>query len=83
VRVFTDEKTNAVIVPRTVLFRGNTGDWQAYVVRADKSVLVDVEIGIVNDQNAEITKGITAGDIVIVAPESTLKGGILVMSTNG
>ncbi len=83
VRVFTDEKKNAVIVPRTVLFRGNTGKWQAYVVRANKTVLVDLEIGIVNDQNAEITKGINAGDTVIVAPESTLKGGVLVVSTNG
>ncbi len=83
VRVFTDKQKDAVIVPRTVLFRGNSGKWQAYVVQAGKTVLVDLEIGIVNDQNAEVTKGITAGDTVIVAPESTLKDGVLVVSTNG
>ncbi len=82
VRIFTDEKKNAVIVPRTVLFRGNTGKWQAYVVRAGKTVLVNLEIGIVNDRMAEITKGLSVGDTVIVAPESTLKDGIPVVSKN-
>lgn len=82
VRVFTDEKKDAVIIPRTVLFRGNTGKWQAYAVRAGKTVLVDLEIGIVNDRNAEISKGLSAGETVVVAPESTLKAGVLVESKN-
>lgn len=82
VRVFTDEKKNAVIVPRTVLFRGNTGKWQAYVVREGKTVLVELEIGIVNDRDAEIIKGLSAGDTVVVAPQATLKEGVRVVSTN-
>lgn len=83
VRVFTAEKKNAIIVPRTVLFRGDTGKWQAYIVRDGKTVLADLDVGIVNDKDAEITKGLSAGDTVVVAPESTLKGGVRVFSTNG
>ncbi len=83
VRVFTAEKNNAVIIPRTVLFRGDAGKWQAYVVRDGKTVLTDLGVGIVNDNDAEITKGISAGDTVVVAPESTLKSGVRVTSSNG
>jgi len=81
VRIFTDENKNAIIVPRTVLFRGNNRKWQAYVVRKGKTVLTDLEIGIVNDNDVEILKGINEGDIVVIAPESTLKSGVRVVST--
>jgi len=83
VRVFTDEKKETIIIPRTVLFRGDAGKWQAYAVRDGKTVLVDLEVGIVNNKDAEITKGLSAGDTVIVAPESSLKSGVRVVSTNG
>ena len=83
VRVFTAEKKNTIIIPRTVLFRGDAGKWQAYIVRDGKTVLADLDLGIVNDKDAEIIKGLSAGDIVVVAPESTLKGGVRVFSTNG
>jgi len=81
VRVFTDENNDAVIVPRTVLFRGDKGNWQAYVVRNDKTVLTDLEVGITNENDAEILKGINKGDIVVIAPESTLKNGVKVIGT--
>jgi len=81
-RVFTAEKKNAVIVPRTVLFRGDAEKWQAYVVRNGKTVLTDLTVGIVNDNDAEIIKGINSGDTVVVAPESTLKSGVHVSENN-
>ncbi len=81
VRVFTDEATNAVIIPRTALFRGNDGSWQAYVVRKGKTELVTLEIGIVNNKNAEVKHGISEGDEVVIAPESSLKAGVRVSST--
>ena len=81
VRVFTAEKQNAIIVPRTVLFRGNAGKWQAYAVREGKTILTDLEVGIVNDNDAEIVKGLNAGDVVVIAPESTLKSGVRVVGT--
>jgi len=82
VRVFTDKADNAVIIPRTALFRGDDGSWQAYVVRKGKTELVTLEIGIVNNESAEVKSGLSAGDEVVIAPESSLKAGVRVASAS-
>jgi HlyD family secretion protein len=81
VRIYTATQDNAVIIPRTTLFRGNDGTWQAYVVRGEKTELVKLELGLVNDKQAEVLKGLQAGDQVVVAPEATLQAGVRVSCT--
>lgn len=75
VRVTTDEKKDALRVPRTALFRGILGGWQTYRVEKGRANLTDVQVGLMNDHEAEILKGVSAGETVIIAPESSISAG--------
>ncbi|QGQ24175.1 HlyD family efflux transporter periplasmic adaptor subunit [Gimesia benthica] len=75
VKIYTDIKPDVVKVSRSTLFRNGSGQWQAYVVRNNRTVLVDVEPGVMNDFEAEIKTGIKAGDRLIVAPSMNLTSG--------
>lgn len=75
VRIFTAENPDALIVPRTALFRSANNQWQVYAVRGDRARIQDVEVGLMNDEHVEITKGLKQGDLVILVPESSLTDG--------
>lgn len=75
VRVITDEKKDALIVPRTALFRGMDGGWEVYRVDQGRARLTGVDVGLMNDHVAEIVSGVTADDRVIIAPESSISDG--------
>jgi HlyD family secretion protein len=75
VRVITDEKKQVLRVPRTSLFRGIAGKWQLYRVEKGRAALANVEVGLMNDYEAEIIKGVKIGETVIVAPESSISDG--------
>lgn len=74
-RVFTAERTGALVVPRSALFRGPAGDWQLFVVRGGRAVLQSVEVGLLNDDDVEIASGVAEGEEVILAPEHGLESG--------
>lgn len=71
-RVFTDEANDALVVPRSALFRGEDGGWQVFVVHAGLARLADVDVGILNDESAQITRGVEEGERVILVPPSDL-----------
>ncbi|WP_339735417.1 efflux RND transporter periplasmic adaptor subunit [uncultured Gimesia sp.] len=75
VKIYTDIIENVVKVPRSTLFRNGSCQWQAFLVRNNKTILVDVEPGVMNDFEAEIQTGIQAGDRLIVAPSMNLTPG--------
>jgi HlyD family secretion protein len=75
VRIFTDAKGDAVKIPRSAIFRNAAGNWQAFVVRDGRARLIDVEVGLTNDMEVEITAGVNEGDAVIVAPPADLASG--------
>jgi HlyD family secretion protein len=75
VRVFTAEKAKTNVVPRSALFRGPDGKWQMFVVRDGKAKLIGVEVGLMNDEQVEVTAGPQEGELVVLAPESTLVDG--------
>lgn len=77
-RIFTDEHADAIVVPRSSIFRNAQGGWQAFVVRDQVTTLVDVEVGLRNDFEVEIVKGVRPGELVILAPDSDLGAGTLV-----
>ena len=81
VRIFTAEKSDAPVVPRSALFRGPDGSWQVYAVRDGKAKLVGVNVGLMNDERVEIAAGLSEGEIVVLAPESTLVDGARVRPT--
>lgn len=75
VRIITQEKPDVTLVPRTALFHGVKGQWQLYKVIAGRAQLTDVHVGFMNDYESEIVDGVTSGDTVIVAPESSVSDG--------
>jgi HlyD family secretion protein len=78
VRVFTAENDNALSVPRSALFCGGDGKWQLFAVRDGRAHLQGVETGLMNDELAEITHGLEQGELVVLAPETSLKDGVAV-----
>ena len=72
VRIYTDEKSDAVKVPRSALFRGADGRWQAFVIRGGRARLTQLQVGLSNDFEVEVLSGLEAGEKVILAPESSL-----------
>ncbi len=75
VRIITDTHENAVVVPRSALFRGVGDRWQVFVVTGDRARRVDVQIGLLNDHDVEIVSGVNASETVVVAPETDLDDG--------
>jgi HlyD family secretion protein len=75
VRIITAEKSDALLVPRSSLFRGPGGGWKLFAIQGGRATITHVEIGLMNDQVAEVLDGIQQGDLVIPAPESTLEDG--------
>jgi HlyD family secretion protein len=75
VRIFTDARSDALLVPRPAIFRSPDGGWQVYVVRQGRARLQPVEVGLMNDDRVEIRAGLQADDLVVLAPESSLSDG--------
>lgn len=75
VRIATEQKPSALVIPRSALFRAADGQWQVYRVEAGRAFIRPVEVGIVNDEHVEIVAGLEAGDRVIPAPDSNLADG--------
>jgi HlyD family secretion protein len=78
VQITTAEKSEALVVPRSALFRGSDGEWRVYAIRDGRATIVPVEIGLFNDKLAEVVEGLAERDRVIVAPESGLEPGMRV-----
>lgn len=74
-RIFTRQRSQALVVPRSALFRGPQGEWQAFVVRDGRARLVSLEAGLMNDLAAEVLNGIDEGELVVLSPETNLHDG--------
>ena len=74
-RIFAAHKSDALIVPRSALFRGPDNGWQVFAVRNGRASLQTVEVGLNNDETAEIVRGVSANEQVILAPEHSLVSG--------
>lgn len=74
-RIYTAEKSQALVIPRSAIFRGPAGDWQAFVVRDGAARLQSLEIGLLNDERAEVAAGLKESELVILAPETNLVDG--------
>ena len=75
VRIYTASQDDAVAIPRNAIFQGETGQWQAFVVRRGKAVRTTLEVGIMNDEEVEILSGVSADERVVLAPDMSLNGG--------
>ena len=70
VRIITERKPQALVIPRSALFRGADGGWQVQVLRGDQPLNRNVEIGLMNDDRAEVLSGLRDNEHVVRSPES-------------
>lgn len=68
-----------VAAPIGALFRDN-GEWSVYVVQNGMARLRKVVIGQRNDDYAEVTAGLAAGDIVVLHPSDKVTDGVKVLA---
>ena len=74
VHVVVWREENVVKAPVGALFRrGN--DWAAFVIDGEQVRLTTTELGQRNDQEAQILKGLSAGQTVVLHPPDTLTDG--------
>lgn len=69
---------DALVLPRTALFRGGSGDWQVMAVRDGRAELKSVKLGLMNDERAQILEGLTADEMVIAQPSREITAGMRV-----
>jgi HlyD family secretion protein len=75
VRIVTAEKPQTTIIPRSALFRGGDSAWSVFAIRRARAELQPVEVGLLNDEWAEIRSGLQPDELVVLAPESNLADG--------
>jgi HlyD family secretion protein len=68
VRIYYDQADNALLLPRTALFRNDAGRWQVMIVAGGKTVLRPLRVGLMNDDLAQVIEGITVQDQVVAQP---------------
>lgn len=77
VQIVTKEAPNALAVPDRAVFR--EGDaWAIFVVEGGRAHLRKVEVGVRNEDWAEIKSGLSAGDTVVSELTNDLKEGVRV-----
>jgi HlyD family secretion protein len=74
-RIVVWRKHDVVKVPTSSLFR-HEADWAVYRIEGDRAVLQIVEIGQRNGLEAEVLKGLSAGDRIVVYPSEAIGDGV-------
>ncbi|GAA4431103.1 efflux RND transporter periplasmic adaptor subunit [Bremerella cremea] len=74
-RIYTDEKPQALVIPRSAIFRNVSGSWQAFVAKAGRLERRDLQLGLMNDLEVEVLEGIEPGEHVLISPEASLTVG--------
>lgn len=75
VRVTVSSAPDVVRVPISALFRSGSA-WTVFVVENKRARLRRVEIGAMNDDLAEVRRGLAVGEQVILHPGDTIKDGV-------
>ncbi|MCC3860957.1 efflux RND transporter periplasmic adaptor subunit [Pseudemcibacter aquimaris] len=75
--IIVDQSSDVLYVPISALFRYEE-NWNAFVVEDGIAIRREVEIGKMNDQMAEIKKGLDDGGEVIIHPGSNISDGVRV-----
>ena len=78
IRITTATKQDALVLPRTALFRGSDGRWRVFAIRDGAAREQVVQLGLANDQQAEVTAGLEPGEMVVDVPDSSLEDGVRV-----
>lgn len=79
VRIVVWEGADVVQVPTSALFR-HGDSWAVYVIAGQVVRLAPVQVGRRNSQTAEVTRGVTPGERVVVHPPDTLADGVRIQA---
>ncbi len=82
VSIVTERRLNRTLVPKVALVN-DRGEQVVYVSADSTAERRVVEVGFQDDQNAEITGGVNAGERVIVKGQRSLKNGALIKVLDG
>ncbi|WP_262267459.1 efflux RND transporter periplasmic adaptor subunit [Microvirga yunnanensis] len=82
VHVTTWSADNALTVPVSALFR-NGEDWAVFTVGDGRARTTLVKIGHRNSRLAEVTSGLSAGDMVVLHPSDRIRDGVAVVDRDG
>ena len=77
VHIVTAESPDTIAVPERAVFR-RQDEYAVFAVKDGRAILTPVEIGLRNDDWAEIVSGLDEGDIVVADPDNDLDDGIAV-----
>lgn len=75
-RILLAAAHDVVKAPRAALFRDDDGRWAVFVSEGGRARLRTVEIGIGNGLEAEITRGLDAGQVVVLQPGDRVREGV-------
>ncbi len=75
VRIHTAENPQTLKIPRTALFRNDDGNWQVFRIVNNHCRLTTIKVGLKNDREVQVIKGLNANDEVVVAPPASLNDG--------
>lgn len=75
VRIVTDEAHGVVRVPSSALFRAG-GHWAVFVDNAKRAHLRRVDVGLMNERFAEVRRGLSPGDAVVLFPSEAVTDGV-------
>ena len=70
VRIYAQQRDHVLVLPRSALFRDPEGGWQVFVVRDGRARVQDIEIGLMNDDRVEVTRGLGEGALVVLRPRT-------------
>ena len=73
-RIVLWESSDVLKVPLSSLFR-QAGEWAVFVARDGRARLQPVAVGHMNGIDAEVLKGLSAGDRVVVHPSDRVSDG--------
>lgn len=68
-------KDDALIIPRSAVLQDPDGTRYVFKVAGGRAVRVTIELGLRSDFEIEVVKGLAAGDVVVLAPDSTIQAG--------
>jgi HlyD family secretion protein len=77
VRIIVWQASDVLTIPTSALFRHGEG-WNVFVVEHGRARTRDVELGHRNALQAEITKGLTEGTVVVLHPGNQVADGVRV-----
>lgn len=74
-RIVLAEAENVLKVPQAALFR-EQGEWAVFVDEGGTAVLRKVELGLENGLEAQVVRGLAAGDKVVLQPGGRITAGV-------